>query len=175
MTRLDKLTHALPRPTDLSERPEEDWTSVIEELGFQPPEDYREFLSLYGTGCIDEFLWVLNPFSENTNLNLIEEGSRLIDAERQFIAGDEEQPSQPYGLDMLYPWGVTDNGDVLYWLMSSPDPDEWTVLVCNSRSWEWEEFPMGATRFLSSVLTKEIRPKAFPNDFPSNSPAFQSH
>lgn len=40
-------------------------------LGMILPLDYKKFINKYGTGSINDFIWILNPFSENENLNLI--------------------------------------------------------------------------------------------------------
>lgn len=34
------------------------------------PEDYKRFIDFHGEGGINEFLWILSPFSENENLIL---------------------------------------------------------------------------------------------------------
>ena len=47
------------------------WQFIQVKLGITLPEDYKEFVSTFGTGAVDSFLWVLNPFSKNDNLNLI--------------------------------------------------------------------------------------------------------
>lgn len=39
-----------------------------------------KFIDTYGTGGIDNFLWVLSPFVENENVNLIQKGKVIRDA-----------------------------------------------------------------------------------------------
>ena len=55
------------------------WQSVEATMRIELPSDYKEFIAYYGTGAVDNFLVVLNPFSCNDNLNLIKRsGSRGI-------------------------------------------------------------------------------------------------
>lgn len=49
-------------------------------LGMILPLDYKKFINKYGTGSINDFIWILNPFSENENLNLIKKGHVIREA-----------------------------------------------------------------------------------------------
>lgn len=81
------------------------------------PEDYKRFIDFHGEGGINEFLWILSPFSENENLNSIEKFNVMKDA---YISMQSEFPEQ-FSFDFyngktgLFPWGITDNGDELFW------------------------------------------------------------
>lgn len=149
------------------------WNSVERSIGIELPEDYKEFIATYGTGAVDGFLWVLNPFSRNENLNLINQATVRLDAQRQFSA--ESGTKTPYPLNPdpngLFPWGVTDNGDVLYWLCKG-SPSTWMIVVCDSRASRWREFKLSTGQFLAALVTRELVVDVFPEDFPSESPAF---
>ena len=73
--------------------------------------------------------------------------------------------------DGIFPWGVTDNGDVLYWLCRGGLSD-WAIVVCDSRSSRWREFRVSTAEFLTSLITREIVVDVFPDDVPSGSPEF---
>ncbi|GGE27443.1 hypothetical protein GCM10011571_32090 [Marinithermofilum abyssi] len=99
---------------------------IEKQLGTPLPTDYKEFISIYGTGSIEHFIWVLNPFVDNEHLNLISEKSDILDAytvlknEFPHHFKHEVYPNK----NGLLPWGITDNGDELFWLTDGT-PDHW--------------------------------------------------
>jgi len=170
----ETLKQLMPPPAAPAEsRSERGWEFVEAELGIELPSDYKEYISIYGTGSVDNFLWVLNPFSENKYLNLIDESKATLQAFQQLQRDFGE--TIPYTLYPeplgLFPWAVTDNGDHLFWLRKG-SPSEWAIVVADSRAPEWEEFKVSMTEFLAGILTKRIRVDIFPDDFPSDSPKF---
>jgi hypothetical protein len=174
MSPIKTLTDLMSPPTKPSDPPTpEGWDEVEAALGFKLPGDYKQFVSTFGTGAVDGFLWVLNPFSRNPHLNLIEDARSTLSAEREFA--EEAGPRIPYPLypdaNGLFPWGGTDNGDVLYWLRTG-DPTAWSVVVRESRGPDWCEYKMSTTEFLACVLTRDIICDIFPDDFPSDAPRF---
>jgi hypothetical protein len=174
LSSLEALNKVLKPPGCPSERPREsDWQPIEQNLGFELPEDYKEFIGCYGTGAVDNFLWVFSPFSKNKHLNLLQEGKVKLQALRQLA--DEFGEEIPYLLypdsNGLLPWGVTDNGDVLYWLCKGP-PTSWLIVVNESRGPAWREFPLVVTTFLAALGTKELVVDFFPVDFPSETPEF---
>ena len=48
-----------------------DWEKVEDSYEIKFPNDYKSFIEYYGEGRINEFLWILSPFSEYENLNTI--------------------------------------------------------------------------------------------------------
>jgi hypothetical protein len=48
----------------------------------------------------------------------------------------------------LLPVAITDNGDTIHWLTNGP-PDEWTIVVQDSRAPECEAYDMAFTDFLA--------------------------
>jgi len=174
MSSLESLKKLMAPPTSPLNLPKGGgWQVVERRLGIELPEDYKEFLACYGTGAVDNFLWMLNPFSQNENLNLIVQAGARLDAQRQFSA--ESGVETPYALhpeaNGLFPWGVTDNGDVLYWLCKG-FLTTGTIVVCDSRASRWREFPLSTSEFLAALVTKELVVDVFPDDFPSESPEF---
>jgi hypothetical protein len=171
MESLANLMRPPAHPTELPGRA--GWEVVEATLGIKLPEGYKDFISTYGTGAVDAFLWVFNPFSANQHLNLISQAKTRLEAQRQFA--EETGVNTPYALhpaaDGIFPWGVTDNGDVLYWLCRG-GPSNWSIVVCDSRSSRWREFRVSTAEFLTSLITREIVVDVFPDDFPSGSPEF---
>lgn len=55
------------------------WATFESEGGLRLPSDFKQFISIYGCGAVDDFVWVLDPFSENSNLNF-DKSQYFIDA-----------------------------------------------------------------------------------------------
>lgn len=70
---IDELFSLLPRPAQPSEQGStSQWASVTSKLGGPLPTDYMQFIDHYGSGTINSFLTVFNPFSANPHVNLLE-------------------------------------------------------------------------------------------------------
>jgi hypothetical protein len=176
MSSLKSLLSAIQPPDKPTETPDEGgWKSVEVKLRLKLPMDYQEFIASYGTGAIDNFLWVLNPFSRNNNLNLITQAKIQLDAQRQFSM--ESGITAPYAFypetNGLFPWGITDNGDVLYWLCKG-SPSDWETVACDSRASRWRAFHLTMSEFLTELVTRKLIVDIFPEDFPSEKAEFIS-
>jgi hypothetical protein len=118
-TGFSQLRDAIPPPSTPIEAGSLEAFSVVEaRLGLTLPDDYKHLIYTYGTGAWKQFLWVLNPFSANRFLNLIEQAQRQLDADR--IIRAHWPHHVPFALfperGGLFPWAITDNGNRLYWL-----------------------------------------------------------
>ena len=171
---IDKLENIIKSNNELSDKyPKEKWDEIELMLGIKLPTDYKQFINKYAVGNINDFLWVLNPFTPNANLNLIEKGAEIREA---YIISKNEFPEN-FRHDMfpnnggLLPCAITDNGDEIYWLTSKMC-DEWHIVVYESRSSDYYEYNMGLAEFLYKILTKEVECLAFPDDFPGNKSEF---
>ena len=140
------------------------WEEVEKGIGLIFPEDYKVFIDSYGEGAINEFLWILSPFSENENLNAIEKFESMREA---YISMQREFPEQcPFhfyeGKSGLFPWGITDNGDELYWNFKG---DTLEIVVYEARYARNISYTMGMEEFLCKLLNREIECPIFPDDF----------
>ena len=139
------------------------WEDVEKKLEITFPMDYKMFIDFYGEGSINEFLWVLSPFSENENLNSIEKYKVMKDA---YSSMKNEFPEQfPFdfynGKIGLFPWGITDNGDELFWNFTG---DIIELVVYESRYASNMSYAMSMEDFLCKLLRKEIVCQIFPED-----------
>lgn len=140
------------------------WEEVEKKLGITFPEDYKIFIDSYGEGGINEFLWILSPFSKNEYLNSIEKFKVMKDA---YINMQSEFPEQ-FSFDFyngktgLFPWGITDNGDELFWNYKG---DILELVVYESRYASNMSYIMSMEEFLCKLLRKEIICPIFPDDF----------
>jgi hypothetical protein len=131
------------------------------------------YIDAYGTGCLDDFIWVLNPFSANSNLNLLTRGEAALSTLRELHASGIRKVPYPIhpAAGGLLPWGITDNGNVLYWLTTGA-PDGWPVVLSAVRDGRTERYPCGMATFLVKLLTGEVVSHLLPGDFPGEAPSF---
>src|ERR1035441_7733026 len=59
-------------PTLAAKPSPEDWQAI--ENRIRPlPSDYKDFISEFGSGSFDQFLWIFSPFVKNKHLNLFDQ------------------------------------------------------------------------------------------------------
>jgi hypothetical protein len=98
------------------------WAEVEAALGTGLPSDFKSFTELYGSGKVDDFLYLFNPFTAGQDGNLLAEKDRVLESYRQTRARFPERlplPAFPNPGGVL-PLGRTDNGDELYWVTTGP-------------------------------------------------------
>jgi len=171
MNSLKELVEVLAPPESPLEVPaESDWSRCKRDLGMLPS-DFIDFLSIYGTGTIDEFLWIFNPASKNEFLEFESSIRRILEALRETASqfpGDFPMPIYPDPGGFL-PFGTSDNGDTLFWVTEG-EPDEWKVAVMGPRSPDVFHFSGGMVEFLTQVLLRKVSCDRFPDDFPGDPP-----
>jgi hypothetical protein len=169
---LHELTGILSSP----ESPREahgDWQAIERTLGATLPTDYHDFIEAFGSGKIDDFIVILNPFSSNRFNNLVQRANRDMDDFRQ----SKSKFPQYYPHDVfpnpggLLPVGSTDNGDLICWETKGPS-DEWSIVVYDTRAADHSSHDGPITNFITALLNTSVRCPVFPRDFPSNSPSF---
>ena len=165
---INKLENIIKPNNEITNKhTKEEWDKIELTLGIKLPTDYKMFINEYGVGSINDFLWILNPFTQNSNLNLIKKGKEIIEAydisKNKFPEYFVHEVFPRKG--GLLPCAITDNGDEIYWLTSNA-VDEWHIIVYESRASEYYEYNMGLIEFLYKILVKEIECLAFPDDFP---------
>jgi len=167
---IETLIKISPSPASPNETPG-DWVEVERKIGKELPSDYKSLIAKYGSGSFGGFLYLLNPFSKLEGYDYFQHVQEILNAYKKLkktknLAHDV-YPS-PEG---LYPFAVTDNGDVLYWKIFS-DPKEWTIILYNSRHWKYEEYFDGAVGFLLKWLSGNLGSEIF--ETPAN-PSFNSY
>ena len=65
---VEQLTHVLPLAVSGRSK---DWDLVARQLGTELPDDYKQFIELFGGGYLDEHLWVLEPGCVNEHYDLV--------------------------------------------------------------------------------------------------------
>ena len=170
---LERL-YAVVRPPDSPTEPGAvaDWKRVEAELGVKLPDDYKGLIGRYGSGCFGEFLYPLNPFSQNRAGHLLHRGRAILAAER--ASGMSREQGMPFPLHPdeggLLPWAVTDNGDTLFWY-THPACASWPVVVRSGRGYRFEVYQRTSAGFLAVWLTGQLAVGVFPQG--PYSPTFQ--
>jgi hypothetical protein len=171
MDTLEALIQIVPVPRPVVHNgSDSDWQVIEKILEMRLPVDFKKLINCYGTGCFLGFLYPLSPFAPfETSLNLLSGATKQrLTAYR---SGLEEFPQympvypvypQESG---LFPWGITANGDTLFWLRQGK-PEKWPTIICNSKFTKetCDRFDMTATEFLYRLFSGEIKPEAFPED-----------
>ena len=173
----DRLSRILPVPDRPLEVPDPGrWEEIERAVGIRLPPDYKAFVSTYGTGSIDDFLMVFNPFSDRPALRLQEFGEEMLRVLRENRAQGVDPPPYPIHPepDGLLPWGATDNGDWCYWVATQAhDPDRWPIAINMSRGPDWFSHPGPLTGFLADLLSRTIRVPFLPEEFPTSPATFR--
>ncbi|GAA0921195.1 SMI1/KNR4 family protein [Virgisporangium aurantiacum] len=147
-----------------------DWGAVESRLGAPLPADYKGLVETYGPGSFGGFFRVFCPGSSHKSLDLEHQHERTTWA-LEYLA--ERGHSLPRDPAELLSFGRSDNGDVAYWVIGQrDDPDQWSVALGEPRGPLWEEYEGGAVEWLEAVLSRRLRMKIFPNDFPRRTVRF---
>jgi hypothetical protein len=151
----------------------ERWSETEVFLGAVLPDDYKEFVSIYGSGAVDDFLWILNPVEENKYLNFREQSKYFSES---YLVLKQDFPE--YYSQKLFPesggiltWGFTIDSDALVWVTEG-EPNSWKVGVVDKNSTGFRIYDCNMTDFLQSLLDRNISVPLFPDDFPSGEPRY---
>jgi hypothetical protein len=162
---LERLRELLPPPADPAEpgRPE-GWAEVEAALGTALPDDFKAYTEAYGSGKVDDFLYLFNPFAAGPDGNLLEETPRVLEAYAQTRARFPERlPLPPFPEPGgVLPLGRTDNGDELYWVTRG-DPGDWTVALLEARAGRLELHPLPVTGLLAALAAGELQTRVLPD------------
>lgn len=140
------------------------WKSVEDMFNIQFPIDYKLFINNYGEGGINEFLWIMSPFSECENLNTV---NKFNEMKYAYEVMKKELPEMcefefwDNGKG-LFPWGITDNGDELFWNYTEHSIE---IVIFSSRYADKQVYNSGVVEFLTELIGKKIKCSIFPDDF----------
>ena len=163
---LERLRQLLPPPAAPQEpgRPE-GWAEVEAAMGTGLPEDFKAFTELYGSGKVDDFLYLFNPFAEGQDGNLLFEKDRVLAAYAETRAKFPQRlPLPPFPeAGGVLPLGRTDNGDELYWATGGATGD-WPVVLLEARAARQELHHLPVTGFLAALAAGELVTRVLPEE-----------
>ena len=153
MSWFDVLARIMPPHAGSGERVE--WDAVETSWGTSFPLDYKEFMTTYGSGGVDDYLYFLLP----EPCNRLEGGYPYqgMVAETQ-NARDLWKPGTGDAIQAmsLIAWGVDSSADILCWLTSGDTPDGWPVVVWNQDDARWIKFPCGMVEFICRLFRADF-------------------
>jgi hypothetical protein len=168
---IQEVYSILPGPHNVARF--EEWESLEQRIGTALPADYKNFVDSYGSGYIGQFLIVFCPGLENKNIDLENKLEQIKDVLLQLKMAGEKIPYPIFPEEGgVFPFAQTDNGDFIYW-ETKGDPDDWPVVVNEARGARWESFGLSMTDFLARILSRRLKCKIFPDDFPPRRPKFE--
>ncbi len=136
-------------PPEAGERGGIDWVAASERWGGGLPTDYREFLSFYGGGTINNSFNIAMPLKVSGEGWLPENFAELTDDGIQLL--EDVDPEYSSGFPGSIAWALDCAANYVYWDTSNSDPDEWTVVVLE-RHGEFTQYDCGMSGFLLALL-----------------------
>lgn len=159
-----KIVTPPDKPREVPAKP--NWAAVEKKLGLQLPDDYKRYVTKFGSGVLGDFVHVYNPFSRDEYTCLQKRVEKVCGMQRHFR--ETEDHPVPYDIypesPGLLPWGQDDNGNYLFWLTRGAR-NKWPVVVCSGRDDRSQLFEMGLTAFLARTFTGEVKCKIWPKPF----------
>jgi hypothetical protein len=156
---LERVAPALLAHRSATARPV-DWDLVRDRLGTALPADYLAFCRHYGHLTIDDFLSILGPLPGNEEgyLRAVHEQLDLL----RSLADDDMTEDYTFYPEAggLFPWGASNEGDMFFWRMSGPDPDEWPAVVYANHDW-WEH-DGGMVALLVGLIDGSVKHSGLP-------------
>ena len=146
-------------------------SKLLDDFG-DVPEDFIWFVKTYGNGCVDDFIYFLNPMSVNVNINFWTRNRSELKTLKECISiARTGEFSTFFRNNHFVFFGFTDNGDSMMWQTNTKP---WTIILLPAREEEWEVVEMTFLSFLTRLLNRQLILKTFPEEFPSDSPQFES-
>ncbi|MCC9307360.1 SMI1/KNR4 family protein [Kitasatospora sp. RB6PN24] len=136
-----------------------DWVVISERHGFGFPSDYREFIATFGAGSFEDAISVMaprgvpGPPGVNTVCPVADE---VRDDSSFWSWRDEDGRSWTERPAQVLLWGMSSDADMLGWLTSAEDPDQWPVVVWKHSRVHWMLYRCTMTRFLVRTVTAQF-------------------
>lgn len=174
---IDELAQLVGRPPSVVEAGAADaveWTMVERRLGLGLPTDFKQLLEAYGVCKWGDFLHLLSPFTANEHLLLERAAHRALGAAREIRRQyAEDVPFALYPESCgLFPCGVTDNGDTLYWLTQGPC-SAWPIVILQARDPRAEQHNLSVSTLLLHFLRGDLESRILLEPFEGEAPMTQ--
>lgn len=136
---IEQIKCIVPPPEKDGSNEPNNWQEVERKLGLELPEQYKQIIDIYGDYYWFDFLYFLNPFSLNPNLNLFAQ----IQEVKKYLTEARNQFPEIYLFSIypedggLLPFIYTDNGDEGFWITKG-QPNDWPIMFKNQRFNDFE-------------------------------------
>lgn len=174
---IEDIVAVMPPPQQAAETgSQQAWAAANARIGIRVPNDYAKLIDTYGSGEINGFLTVFNPFSANPNVQLAAQVAVVLSALRELKAQFPDKYRYPLHFEPggFLPWGQSIDGDLYGWLTTGLQ-GHWRTLVFPRHSPGAEEFPLSFGDFLHGILTGKVASLTLPPDFLANGVTFAAY
>ncbi|MHC2066873.1 SMI1/KNR4 family protein [Bremerella sp. T1] len=135
-------------PPDTATGPSGSWEDVEKELGLELPEDYKQFVSLYGSGTISGMISIGNPFIQPVSAQTF--WLNWVDIYRDIENYGTEVPFDLYpARPALLPCGNYADVNILNWLTNESQAEWRIIYYSHSKGF----FDLGKTTLTSVLLS----------------------
>lgn len=171
---LDKLIDILLPPGNVDADSIKKNIELVEQhFNLKFPEDYVQFITGYGAGQINGFISIYSTINSPAYYEMIEwECQNYRDSKKRL--SQEYQHNIFPEKDGLFPLGRTDGGCLMWW-RTAPEPRNWSIVVYDENSWEYEGYDMQLCEFIYKYFTRQINCKGFPDSLREEEPCFVSN
>jgi hypothetical protein len=147
---VDDRLRALAERAEMRERPPAsiDWAQVADEMGAEPPADYRELVDRFGLGTFDHYFQLFGPGEQYYPLG---DGYDWDAHFKDDWASEPElAPARPGAREAtVVRWGGTEDAHIVFWLVEpARDPREWLIGLQGHDGLECEFFELSTVDFL---------------------------
>lgn len=159
---LNKLINILPPPCNI------DVDSILKNIELVEkhfkikfPKDFVKFSTNYGSGQISEYITIYSVINSPAYYDMVQsECKNYCDFKQKFPKQYKHHvfPEK----NGLFPLGRTDGGCLMWWNIAA-QPEDWSIVIYDENSWEYEEYDMQLCEFIYKYFTKQICCKAFPD------------
>lgn len=166
---VDDLRAILPPPAEVRSVPAPaDWARVEGEAKSRFPDDYKEFLAIWGQAYVGGFLFPYSPAADTPSASElgsnVEYVSRALSSLKAHNPASYTNPVFPEEGGFLA-GGRTDNGDFIGWMTIGQAPEQWPAAVWGTEDRAPQVFQgMGFGELMLGIVSGEVRPEAFPGD-----------
>lgn len=130
-----------------------DWDALSRSWGRTFPSDYREFVTVYGTGTIQTFLSIAAPEPKEAPGDPAVASMVRETATAELLWAQVRRSPELAGITpVLIAWAASAGADSLCWDASGEDPDQWPVLVVARADAMWRRYDCGMVEFLTRTL-----------------------
>lgn len=136
-----------------------DWEDVENRLNVTFPNDYKEFINSFGDGMFKDFLWILSPFSPEQANNQFYRNDEIRSAYNISKNSVTDMFADIFEYDFyekgqgLFPWGITIDGDELYWNFHD---DKIDIVILADNHCRKTIFKSTMTEFLVDFLENKL-------------------
>ncbi|MET7489908.1 SMI1/KNR4 family protein [Streptomyces sp. NPDC005538] len=132
---------------------ERDWRALEDRAGIEFPDDYKGFVSAYGSGCLNDQLYLFHPRGvagdDGLRLESLWEQAGYAYAELSRNAPD----MYPYAADGCLPIARSSSGNHVFLSPPKAGGKDWSVVIDMG---EWGELPLSFTDFLWTALRGDL-------------------